>query len=105
MKCPVCGNNTLSQCGYGWEICDDCYWQYDDLQVENPDSTDGPNALSMNEYKKLYKRLKMLNPEFTCRKDEDMRLILDAGSDQKWEEHFDSYIAIHYPELWRKRNS
>lgn len=77
MKCPVCGNNTFDDTDYEYEICEECFWEYDITQVENPDYAGGANCHSLNEYKKIYYGLKNKNPDFSCKKESDMKLIID----------------------------
>ena len=54
MKCPVCGNNTFSETNYEYDICKECFWEYDPVQVEDPDFPGGANVHSLNEYRKIY---------------------------------------------------
>lgn len=37
MKCPVCGNETFADKDYEYDICEECFWEYDLIQVDNPD--------------------------------------------------------------------
>lgn len=67
MKCPVCGNNTLNSYDPEWQICKECYWEYDPLQADNPDYAGGANDLSINQYKMVYERLKRENSRFSCK--------------------------------------
>ena len=85
MKCPVCGNDTFDDEDYEYVICDECYWEYDFIQVEHPDFAGGANCHSLNDYRKLYYRLKNENPEFSCRNEADRKLIveLDHEIDEK----------------------
>lgn len=76
MKCPVCGNNTFSDTDYEYDICDECFWEYDYVQVHNPDYTGGANHHSLNGYRKIYQDLKAQNPNFSCRNDADRQLII-----------------------------
>ena len=77
MKCPVCGNNTFNDYDYAGSICKECFWEYDTVQVEDPDYPGGANCHSLNEYKKIYKRLLADNPNFSCRNEEDRKLIVN----------------------------
>lgn len=54
MKCPVCGNDTFDDKDYEFDICPKCFWEYDILQVDEPDYQGGTNCHSLNEYKKTY---------------------------------------------------
>lgn len=56
--CPVCGKSKFeSEC----DICSVCSWENDPVQYENPD-TRGANYLSLNDYKKRWKKLASLMP-------------------------------------------
>ena len=44
--------------------CRHCGWIYDLDQFENPDSYDGFNKLSINEYKKKYEEIIKTNPKY-----------------------------------------
>jgi len=46
-KCPVCGQNRLGK----FEICENCGWENDPIQRNNPDMEGGANKQSLNEYK------------------------------------------------------
>ena len=80
MKCPVCGNNTFTDTDYEHEICEECFWEYDLIQVENPDYAGGANRHSLIEYKALYQGLKEKNPGFSCTNDSDRNLMVDLTS-------------------------
>lgn len=32
-ECPVCNNYTLDEINYEYEICKECFWEYDPVQV------------------------------------------------------------------------
>ena len=36
MKCPVCGNDTFDDKDYKYQICEECFWEYDVLQLKDP---------------------------------------------------------------------
>ena len=76
MKCPVCGNETFPRKNYEFDICEECFWEYDPVQVENPDYSGGANCHSLNEYRKIYEDLKNRNPDFSCKKPNDRDLII-----------------------------
>ena len=78
MKCPVCGNDTFDEKDYEYDICPECFWEYDIVQVENPDFRGGANCHSLNEYLKIYKNLKERNPKFSCRNQADMELMVKS---------------------------
>ena len=77
MNCPVCENNTFDDEDYGYDICPECFWEYDELQVENPDEEGGANCHSLNEYRKMYWSLKKKDPKFSCRRKKDRQLMID----------------------------
>ena len=53
--CPVCNHKYKSQEHHGtYEICDNCDWEDDGLQFDNPDYEGGANGYSLNEYKKRF---------------------------------------------------
>lgn len=76
MKCPVCGNNTFPSENYENEVCPECYWEYDLLQVADPDYSGGANCHALNEYRNIYWDLKKKNPEFSCRNTADRQKII-----------------------------
>lgn len=76
MKCPICQNETFNDKDYEYQICRECFWEYDLLQVENPNLSGGANKQSLNEYKKIYDSLKQNNPDFSCKKLKDREQIL-----------------------------
>lgn len=76
MRCPVCGNDTFVDSDYEYAICSECFWEYDLIQVENPDYSGGANNHSLNAYREIYKRLKEDNPSFSCQNKEDRELIV-----------------------------
>ena len=82
MKCPVCGKNTFEENNYKYEICPECFWEYDVYQVENPDDDGGANNHSLNEYKKIYFRLLEENPNFSCRNRKDRELIVSLNNEK-----------------------
>lgn len=77
MICPICGKMYFSEPNKGDmydEDMDDylqgkarclhCGWIYDLDQVENPNSHDGFNKLSLNEYKKEFENKVKINPNY-----------------------------------------
>ena len=79
MKCPVCNNNTFDDTNYEWDICKECFFEWDPLQVKDSDYWGGANYLSLNDYKKLYFRLKKENPVFSCKNNDDMKKIVELS--------------------------
>lgn len=52
--CPVCGKYNFRVNGTN-EICPICDWINESLQNNYPNSTEGENTLSLNEYRKQWK--------------------------------------------------
>lgn len=76
IKCPVCGNFTFNSKDYLYYICQECYWEYDPIQVDDPNYSGGANYESLNEYKKLYEKLKSKNHKFSCKNEKDRDLMV-----------------------------
>lgn len=53
-KCKCCENLTIDVDSL-FDICENCGWQSDLVQEENPDYRGGANKMSLNEAKKAYK--------------------------------------------------
>ena len=76
MMCPICDGmyfSELNKDSYEEELeeylngevqCRHCGWIYDLNQFENPDSHEGFNKLSLNEYKKEYEEKIKENPKY-----------------------------------------
>ena len=90
MNCPVCGEiyfsspnkhhkdiyeEELNEYLSGEVQCRHCGWIYDLDQFENPDSHDGFNKLSLNEYKKAYEEKTKINPDYDYFKEHKPSLI------------------------------
>ncbi|MBR6402131.1 MAG: NUDIX domain-containing protein [Eubacterium sp.] len=98
MKCPVCGNDTFDEEDYEYEICPECFWEYDISQVNNPDLAGGANNHSLNGYKKIYEGLKKDNPQFSCQNESDRKKIvmMDKNTEDEelvWEEVSTEHIV------------
>lgn len=76
MKCPICQNETFDNNDYEYQICEECFWEYDLIQVKNPDLSGGANKQSLNEYKRMYEKFKKSNPNFSCKNINDRKLII-----------------------------
>ncbi len=74
MKCPVC-NNEIGD-NYEFEICQECYFQYDPVQVEYPDYKGGANKHSLNEFIQKYNELKNIDRNFSCKNEKDRETML-----------------------------
>ena len=80
MLCPICGGMYFSEPPEAEDLkereediaaylngevqCRHCGWIYDLDQAENPNSTDGYNNLSLNDYKKEYCEKIKQNPDY-----------------------------------------
>lgn len=76
MSCPVCDSmyfssphrdtyeRDLQKYLSGEEQCNHCGWIYDLYQAEHPDSKDGYNEMSVNEYKKWFENKLKENPNY-----------------------------------------
>lgn len=54
--CPCCGYKTKSVEYYGsYQICVICFWEDDELQVDDPDMAGGANPISLRESQKNFK--------------------------------------------------
>lgn len=51
IPCPVCGK-LMFEYEDSYDICEECYWEDDLLQKEEPDLAGGANFLSLNQYRK-----------------------------------------------------
>lgn len=85
MKCPVCGNNTFDDKDYEWEICSECFWEYDLIQVKDPTLSGGANRHSLYDYRKMYFRLKKENPRFSCKNKSYRELMVASDHDSEEE--------------------
>lgn len=55
-SCPCCGYLTIDdRCEIITDICEICFWQYDEFCQENPDRIIGPNRVSLNVARQNYK--------------------------------------------------
>jgi hypothetical protein len=53
--CPCCGFKTLDKPPPGtFDICPVCFWEDDDIQLDNPDYAGGANTPSLNQARKNY---------------------------------------------------
>ena len=76
MICPVCGNDTFDNKDFEYSICGECFWEYDLVQLNDPDFAGGANHHSLNGYRKIYQQLKNANPSFSCKNEADKKLII-----------------------------
>lgn len=54
-KCKCCGEMTIDEDDM-FDICENCGWESDPFQEENPDYKGGANQMSLNEAKEAYKQ-------------------------------------------------
>lgn len=52
IRCPCCGYLTIEE---EYDICQVCYWQYDEVRQRYPDEAIGPNKVSLIRAKRNYK--------------------------------------------------
>ncbi|MDO5155565.1 MAG: CPCC family cysteine-rich protein [Eubacteriales bacterium] len=76
MKCPVCDNNTFDDADFEYNICPECFWEWDMIQVEEPDYAGGANRHCLRDYRKKYWEFKNENPNFSCKNEEDKEKML-----------------------------
>lgn len=77
MKCPVCDKNTFDDKDWFYDICTECFWEYDPIQVAKPDYSGGANCHSLNEYREKYWTMKKMNSSFSCENETDMQHMVD----------------------------
>lgn len=57
--CPCCGNRTLHDPERGsFEICPVCFWEDDEIALDEPNTVCGPNSVSLNQARENYRRFK-----------------------------------------------
>lgn len=54
-KCKVCSLGNIEN---EYDICPYCGWEDESLQNNNPNYIDGPNKMSLNQYKKFWEENK-----------------------------------------------
>ena len=56
VPCKCCGSKEVprGEIGIGY-VCNNCGWEKDGVQEDNPDRKGGMNKMSLNEAKKAYK--------------------------------------------------
>ena len=64
-RCPCCGYLTINDIDeIITDICEVCFWQYDEAAHNNPDRVIGANKISLNTAKKNYKLLGAVEERF-----------------------------------------
>jgi hypothetical protein len=65
LQCPCCENFTVdSDDEKIVDICDVCFWQYDDITHELPDRNIGANHITLRQAKDNYRQYKVCKIEF-----------------------------------------
>ncbi len=60
-QCPCCDFFTLDERA-GYDICPVCYWEDDGTDLADPDSTSGPNHISLRAGRENFRRLGACDP-------------------------------------------
>ena len=64
-RCQCCGCLTIDDCcEVITEVCEVCFWQYDEVAQDMPNRIIGPNKVSLNTAKKNYKLLGAIEERF-----------------------------------------
>ena len=64
-RCPCCGYLTIDDTNEViTDICEVCFWQYDDVSQENPERIIGPNKVSLNIARKNFKKFGAIQINF-----------------------------------------
>lgn len=64
-KCPCCGNYPFEDEEDAFQgICEICFYQNDEICVENPNKILGPNKLSLHQAKLNYQKLGVSEKQF-----------------------------------------
>ena len=58
--CPICERHQFED---SYDICPVCFWENDGVQYDGPDFGGGANYLSLNDYKKRWKKLNDILPK------------------------------------------
>lgn len=51
IPCPCCGKTRVDE----FDICDECFWENDPVQFDDPDFAGGANEMSLNEAREAYR--------------------------------------------------
>jgi hypothetical protein len=63
--CPCCGYLTLSEPPGSFDVCLVCFWEDDNVQLENPDYEGGANMRSLNQARANFQKIGASDPAFT----------------------------------------
>ena len=66
IKCPCCGFWTIEEKNSEIinEICEVCFWQYDEIAQNNPNKIIGPNKIYLNKAKANFKKFGAIRKRF-----------------------------------------
>lgn len=65
MRCPCCGYLTIDdKCEVPTDICEVCFWQYDEVAQETPEKIIGSNRVSLNMAKENFKSIGAIEERF-----------------------------------------
>jgi hypothetical protein len=72
--CPVCNEKVFPISSFDtYFICEQCGWEDDQFQNDNPDNAGGANGVSLNRYKVEYEETVAKNPQYRWWKDFDKK--------------------------------
>jgi hypothetical protein len=60
--CPCCGESTIIAL---FDICPICGWEHNLTQFDDPDFTEGPNILSLNQTREWFRLKRQIDPGYT----------------------------------------
>lgn len=60
--CPVCNEINIEE---EFDICSVCGWVSNSVQNDENDFEEGPNKLSLNQYREWFKLKRKLDPNYT----------------------------------------
>lgn len=64
-RCPCCGYLTIDDSNdIITDICDICFWQYDEVAQNAPNDIIGPNKVSLNMARKNFKKFGAVEKRF-----------------------------------------
>lgn len=66
IECPVCGEYKFLHFG---DYCPVCGWEHDVIQSFDYDFEEFANTLSLNEYKKIFEKLRLETPNYRWEND------------------------------------
>ena len=65
IKCPCCGYYTIDSIDeIIFDICEVCFWQYDEIAHNNPSFNIGANKVSLNDARINYKKFGACDSKF-----------------------------------------